>query len=168
MAHHTVKKNSLHPKKHPQKISPAKASEEVREKVHKLNHDHVDNIVHTAGEYSSAATEGMKNGAKNIDALLESSTKASGIYKDMSGQIVKGYNRMFSDSVELSKGIFVCRTSKDMIELQSKATGQLCEDYFDMTNTLCSMLFDSYTEALTSLGERKTVMSNTFKKARAA
>jgi hypothetical protein len=168
MVHQTAKKNSLHPKKHHKKLSPAEAIGEVQEKVHKLSHEHVDNIVHTAGEYSHAATQGMKHGSENIHALLESGTKASGIYKDMSGQIVKGYNRMFSDSVELSKEIFVCRTSKDMIELQSKAAGQLCEDYFDMTNKLCSMLFDSYTEALTSFGEHKTVMSDTFKKARAA
>lgn len=74
--------------------------------------------------------------------------------KNIGGEMMQGCSQMFTESVELSKEIMACRSSKDVIALQTKATQQLLASYFDRTSKLCAMVFDSYTDSLNSLNKR--------------
>jgi hypothetical protein len=77
-------------------------------------------------------------------------------------------NRNFSDMSEISREAFACRTLKDVTELRRRAVQQIGDSYFNATNKLSGVLFDSCSEILEPLNERTAVASKQLRKAMAA
>jgi len=160
--------NNLPPKKHQPIVHAIEAVQKKQEKEHKLEREHINNFIHNPDGVKHAATECMSINSNTVSALMESGNITSRILRDINEEIAESGNRFFSDSIEISREVFGCRTFTDMIALQNKALEQACNSYFDTTNKISSLLFDSCTEALAPIRKRTAIASDKIQKALAA
>jgi phasin family protein len=142
--------------------------QKTQEKIFKAGRDNVEKAMHSADTCNRVAGELAGICSENINACVESGSKAFPILQEVTTEIMESCNRSFSESAEIAREAFSCRTINDMVELQNRAVQQAFDNYFNTTNKLCSMLFDSCTEALEPLHERTSVASEQIRKALAA
>ena len=160
--------NTPSSKKYQHASKPDDTAASAQKKVYEMERENVDNLLRTADGFNRAATEGMDICSGNIGAFVESGDVASRIFQDISNEMMESCNRTLSEVVELSRETFACKTLNDMIELQNRAVQQVCDNYFATTNKLCSMLFDSCTEALAPINKRTAIASEQIRKKMAA
>ena len=131
-------------------IQTAEAVQKAEEKVLKMGRDSVEDMMSAADSFSRASRECADLCCENFSGMVEAGSAATRVIQNVNNEILQSCNQNFSDLAELSSEAFACRTLKDVTEFQSKAVQQLSENYFDMTNKLCSLVSDGCTEALES------------------
>jgi hypothetical protein len=137
--------------------------------AHKKTGDMKDDAFSEATNgFKRATTECMDICSGNLNVYAESGSKVSQIFQNISSEFIESCNRNFSDMAELSQQALACRTLKDVIELRSRSVQQVCNSYFNATNKLSGLLFDSCSEVLDSLNERTAMASKQLRKAMAA
>jgi hypothetical protein len=142
--------------------------QKTQEKVLKMGTESLDRLMRRSEDFNRVGTECATICSENINACIESGNKALPILQNITGELMESCNRSFSELAEISKEASSCRTMKSMIELQNKTVRQVLGNYFDTTNKLCGMLFDSCSEAFEPINERTAVASEQFRKALAA
>jgi hypothetical protein len=146
----------------------AEPAKKIQEKSFEMGRDNVENIMRTADDMGHVAAECREICTGNASAILESGNAASHTFQKISNEIVKSNNRTFLEFAEILKESFACRTLDGILKLQNKAMHQMTDSYFNSTNKLCGLLFDSCNEALEPLSERTAVASKQIRKAMAA
>ncbi len=141
--------------------------QKVEKEAIKMGRDGVESLMRSADGFNHTANECMKICSGNISAIVESGSAASQIFKQVQHEIMESCNRVFSDYAEISKKALACRTLKDLSELQSEAMQQVSDGYFDTTNKLFRVVFNSCTEALEPISERTAAASEQIRKAMA-
>ena len=134
-------------------------AQKAQEKAFEMGRESVENLARSADMATKLATEMVGISRENIDACIEAANITATACKDINAEIVECCNRAFSDSVDLSKEAFNCRTINDIVELQNKAFRQIIDTYFTQTNRLCSMALQCCTDTLEPINERAAAAS---------
>ena len=153
----TKKKASPSPEKVvPLKSKPAKnfvsaSTGEVKKMQHKaleINHENNKQFAQSAdsaGKFLQAMTELTQ---ENAQTYLECNNMAASFARDFSSEALDTINRSFTESAELSKDLFSCRTLSDMFELQSRTVEQSVEGLFKQSSRLSNMCFEYGSQAM--------------------
>lgn len=140
----------------------------AQEKMWDMSRESMENFARGCDMFSKMCMEIMNISRGNIEAVVESCTITANVAKTMSSEISELCNKSFSDSVEMSKEAFSCRTINDVVELQNKAMKQMLDTCFNETNKMCNMAFECTTEALEPINERVSEASEQMCKVMAA
>jgi phasin family protein len=139
-------------------------AQKMQDKVIALSRDGADKIAKSADAVSKAFYESISSSRENIEAVVECSNVAAALAKDVSTEMFEYANKSFSDSVEVSKELFACRTINDMMELQNRVMKSAMDNAFAQTTRLSELFFEYSSEALEPINERVASVSEQFSK----
>lgn len=139
-------------------------AQKAQEKMFSYGREGAENFAKSADAASKAIFESVSMSRDNIETCIECGNMAASLAKDVSAEMFEGANRAFSDSVELSKEFFACRTINDMVELQSRAARNAIDNFFNQSVKLSGMFFEFSSEALEPINERVAQASEQFSK----
>ncbi len=141
---------------------------EPAEKAIEMGRENMENLMRGTDAFNRVAGDLAGVCSDNITACIESGTKVSRIFQNISNEIMESGNRSLSDFAEFSREVLACRTIKDMVALQSKASRQMLDNYFAEAGKLSEMLFENCNEALEPLNEQTAMAFEQIRKAMAA
>lgn len=139
-------------------------AQKAQKKAFEMGREGVENFARSADIFSRMMTEMVSICRDNMEACLEACNTTANVAGTMTSEISECCNRLFSDSIELSKEAFECRTVNDLVELQSKAMRQTLDTCFNETNKLCNMAFECCNDALEPINERVAEASEKLSK----
>jgi len=143
-------------------------AEKAREKAFALSREGAEQLAKSADAVTKALYEGIGMSRDNVETCIECGNMAAALTKDVSTEVFENANKAFSDSIELSKEFFACRTINDMFELQNRITKSAIDNFFNQSVKLSGMVFEYTTEALEPINERVAQATEQFSKVLAA
>lgn len=148
--------------------SSADEAQKAQEKIFAFSQQSADKFAKSADAMTKALYETITASRENVDALVECSNVAAALAKEISSEAFEFANKNFSDSTEISKDFFACRTINDMMELQNRVVRAAMDTAFAQTNRISSLVFEYSSEALEPINERVAKTSEQFGKALSA
>lgn len=146
-------------------VEPAR---KMQEKTLEMGRKNVEQMRGTADGISRVATECRDVCSGNVDTLIEVGATASHNLQNISNEMKDTSNRVIQECTDLMKDAMACRTIDDMVAVQQKAVHQMSNNYFDITNKLYGVFFDSCSEAVGPLSDRSAAASKQIHKAMSA
>lgn len=143
-------------------------AQKAQDKVLKLSRESTEQLVKSADNVSKALQELASLSRDNAETCVECNNLAASLARDLGSETLNSVNRVFSDSVELSKDFLSCRTLNDMIELQTRFFQQSLDGFFNQTSRFSGLLFEYSSEAMEPLNERVATTTEKLQKAMAA
>jgi hypothetical protein len=129
-------------------VEPFREIKEVQEEALNMGLKKAENLVLNTNEAIAEVTE---IGSRNIQAWNGFGGDATGVFRNISSEMMKNYQYSFSNCVEISHEAMGCRTAEDVANLQSKILQRAIEGYFDQSARLSKMLFEGCTKAMEPL-----------------
>jgi hypothetical protein len=164
MAPQTKKRSSRPQTSERAKEAPPKAEKKV---LH-MEHEGVREAMRVAEDVNHATTQCMEACSENLAACVESGTVATRILKDMSTEMIRDINHVYTDYMQFSKDILACRTLKDVVEIQNKLTQERTAQFLERSEKWFNLMFDGCKEAIEPLETQSSVASDQLRKAMAA
>lgn len=140
-------------------------AQKAQEKIFALGKEGADKFAKSADAVTKAMYESIAASRENVDAVVECANVAAALAQEVSSEAFEFANKSFTESVEISKDFFACRTINDMIELQNRVLRNAMDTAFAQTNRISSLVFEYSNEALEPLNERVAHASEQFSKA---
>lgn len=144
--------------------SSAGEAEKVQNKIMELSRGGAEKLAKSADAVTKALYESISTSRDNLEAAMECGNVTAALAKDVGSELVEFANKSFSDSVEISKEMFACRTINDMMELQSRALKSAMDNAFAQTSRLSNLFFEYSAQALEPINERVAQASEQFGK----
>ncbi len=129
-------------------------AQKAQDKILSMSREGAEQLAKSADAVTKAMYDTISTSRDNIEAAVECSNVAAALAKDVSSELMEYANKGFTDSVELSKEFFACRTINDMMELQNRAMKSAMDNAFAQTTRLSSLIFEYSSEALEPINER--------------
>jgi len=148
--------------------SSAEEAQKAQEKAFSIGREGAEHITKSADAVTKALYDAIGLSRDNIESCMECGNMTASLAKDLSSEAFESANKAFSDSIELSKEFFACRTLNDMIELQNRAVKSVMDNFFSESVRLSNKLFEYSREALEPINERVAQATEQFRKALAA
>lgn len=148
--------------------SSAYDAQKAQEQMFAFTRDSSEQLVKSADAMTKAMYEMIGMSRDNIETLIECSNLTAALLKDMSAEVFEANNQAFSDSLELSKDFFSCRTYSDMFDLQNRLVKYAMDTFFNQSLKLSNMVFEYTNEALEPINERVVTTSEKMSKVLAA
>jgi phasin family protein len=139
-------------------------AQKAQEKAYAMGRESAEKMAQSAEVVNKLMSEALAMSRENIEACIECSNMTASLARDMGNEALDASNKAFSDSVEMSKEAFACRTFNDFFELQNRAAQNAIESFFEQASKLSSMFFDYSGEALEPINERMAQASKQFNK----
>lgn len=145
--------------------SSADEAQKAQEKMFAFGRDSAENLAKSADAVSKVMYETVAMSRDNIETCIECGNMGASFVKDISAEWSENASKAFSDSVEMSKDFFACRTINDMVELQNRAARSFIDNFFNQSMKASNMFFEYSTEALEPINERVAQATEQFSKA---
>lgn len=139
-------------------------AQKAQDKILAMSRDGAQQFAKSADAVTKALYETISTSRDNLEAAVECGNVASALAKDVSSELFEYANKGFSDSVEVSKELFACRTINDLMELQSRVLKNAMDSAFAQTTRLSNLVFEYSSEALEPINERVSQASEQFSK----
>lgn len=146
----------------------ADEAQKAQEKAFEFSRESAQQFAKSADAVTKMMYETIAMSRDNLETCVECGNMAASMAKDFSSEAFEYANRAFSDSVELSKDFFACRTINDMFELQNRFMRNTMDNFFNESVKLSGLFFEYTTEALEPINERVAQATEQFSKAMAA
>lgn len=143
-------------------------AQKAQDQLLSFSREGAENLAKSADAVTKALYETISISRDNMEACIECGNVAAALTKDLSSEVFENANRAFSESAELSKEFFACRTLSDMVELNNRLFQQTADNFFSQSTRLSNLVFEYTTEALEPLGERMTRATRQISKTLAA
>lgn len=143
-------------------------AQKTQEQLLSFSREGAQNIAKSADAVSKALYDTIAISRDNIEACIECGNVAAALTKDLSSEVFENANRAFSESAEISKEFFACRTLSDMIELNNRLLQQAADQFFNQSARLSTLVFEYTSEALEPINERVNRMTKQISKSLAA
>lgn len=139
-------------------------AQKAQDKILAMSRDGAEQLAKSADAVTKALYEAISTSRENIEAAVECGNVTAALAKDMSSELFESANKAFTDSVEVSKELFACRTINDMMELQNRVMKKAMDNAFSQSARLSNMLFEYSSEALEPINERVAQASEQLSK----
>ena len=126
----------------------------IKEKALEFSRGGADKISKSADAVGKSLYEVASVSRDGVETLVECGNITSAFARDIGSELFEYANQAFSDNIEISKDIFVCRTINDLVELQSKVIKNSFDSFFTKSNNISNMLFEYSSEVLEPIEER--------------
>ena len=143
-------------------------AQKAQDKIFAIGKESADQFAKSADAVTKAMYDSIAASRENVDALVECGNIAAAMAKEVSSEAFEFANKSFTDSVEISKDFFACRTINDMMELQNRVLRSAMDSAFTQSNRLSSLVFEYAAEAIEPINERVAQASEQFSKHMAA
>jgi len=140
----------------------------AQEKAFAMGREGAEQISKGADAVTKLMFEAISASRDNVETAIECGNMTAALAKDVSAEVLESANQAFSDSLELSKEFFGCRTINDVVELQNRIVRSSVDNFFSKSVKLSGMFFEYTTEALEPINERVAQATEKFSKSLAA
>ena len=142
-----------------------KVTKNVKDKVDALTLDGVKKIAENADRASRLLNESMCIRRNHMEACAEAGAVAAKCTTKLSEIMMNYVNDAMTDSVEISKSFFGCRTASDLFALQNRFRQSSVQRFLDESSRASSILFRMASEASEPFAERLSDVSDGVHKA---
>ena len=129
-------------------------AQKAQDKILSMSREGAEQLAKSADAATKALYEAIGASRENIEVVVECGNVAAALLKDVSSELMEYTNKNFTNTVELSKKAFACRTINDMMELQNRALKTAMDSAFAQTTRLSNLFFEYSSEALEPINER--------------
>lgn len=144
--------------------SGAGEAQKAQEKAFAMGREGAEQLAKSADAVTKLMYEAIGASRDNLETCMECGNMTAALAKDISAEVVESANKVFSESLELSKEFFACRTLNDMVELQNRALRSSVDNFFNQSVKLSGLFFEFSTEALEPINERVAQATEQFSK----
>ncbi len=141
---------------------------QAQEKLAHFGRESAEQFTKSAQGVGRALNEAMDISRENAEAVVEVSTVAVGLSKELGAEVINYLNRNFSQNVELSKQVLACRTLNDLFDLGSRFMKTNLDGFFSESVKLSELMFQASNEVSEPLNDRISESSERLSKALAA
>ena len=139
-------------------------AQKAQDKILSMSRDGAAQFAKSADAVSKALYETIGTSRDNIEAAVECGNVAAALAKDVSTELFEYANKGFTETVEVSKELFSCRTINDLMELQTRVMKSAMDSAFAQSSRLSNLLFEYSAEALEPINERVSQATEQFSK----
>jgi phasin family protein len=139
-------------------------AQKAQDKILSMSRDGAAQFAKSADAVTKALYETIGTSRDNLEAVVECSNVAAALAKDVSAELMEYANKGFTETVEVSKELFSCRTINDLMELQSRVMKSAMDSAFAQSSRLSNLLFEYSAEALEPINERVSQATEQFSK----
>jgi hypothetical protein len=143
-------------------------AQKAQEKVFAMGREGAEHLAKSADTLTKIMHETIAISRDNVEACIECGNMTAALAKDVSNEVMESTNKAVSETMELSKDFFACRTFNDMFELQNKLMKHSIDNFFNQSVKLSGMFFEYANEALEPINERIADASEKFSKVMSA
>jgi len=143
----------------------ADEAQKAQDKVFALSREGAEKLSKGADAVTKVLYESIAVSRDNVETAIECGNLSASLAKDVSTEAFEYANKAFSDTVEISKEAFACRTINDIFELQNRIFRSSIDNFFNESVKLSGMLFEYTQEALEPINERVAQVSDKISKA---
>ena len=129
-------------------------AQKAQEQFYTMGRESAEQFAKSADSAGQTINEVSNICRENIEACIESGNIAASIAKEVSEELAEYASHTASESVELNKALFACRTLNDVVELQNKVVQSSVENTFEQWSRLSSSLFESFNEIAEPINQR--------------
>lgn len=104
---------------------------------------------------SNIASRSLEVGNQALGAYVEAGKQAASALNDVNKAVTESYSRSLADYDELSKKALSCRTTQDVIDLQTTAL-QKMQDNINETARIYSLFIGAFTRSVEPIASRAT------------
>ena len=140
-------------------------AQKAQEKMTEMSQQSAEQFAKSADAAGTAFYDAINSSRETMEACVESGNIAASIAKEVGEELSEYANQTATDSVELSKEFFSCRTLNDVVELQNKVVKSSVETYFEQCSRMSSAMFESFNEIAEPIGQRISESTEQFSKA---
>ena len=105
-------------------------AQKAQDKILSMSRDGAAQFAKSADAVSKALYETIGTSRDNIEAAVECGNVAAALAKDVSTELFEYANKGFTETVEVSKELFSCRTINDLMELQTRVMKSAMDSAF--------------------------------------
>ena len=105
--------------------SGAGEARKVQDKAFEMSRESAEQFAKSADAASKVMYEVVSLSRGNLETCVECSNMAASFARDLSSEIFESANRAVSESMEVSKEFFGCRTINDFVDVQTRIFNQL-------------------------------------------
>ena len=145
--------------------SSAGEAQKAHEKAFAFSREGAENMAKSMESMSHFMSEMVAMSRDNIETCIECGNMAASMAKDISSDAFEGANKAFSDSVEVSREFFACRTFNDMFELQNRIGKNAMDNFFNHSMKFSNKFFEYSSDALEPINERVSQATEQLNKA---
>lgn len=138
------------------RLNASRDATQAGQQVLALGADSVQQLGQHANAAAKVMNESVAIGQEHMEALVEASHIAAEHTNKISDSIIEYANQTISNSVDMSKEFFNCRTASDMFDLQSRIMQTGMERFFDETSRLSDMIFDMASKTSEPISDQMT------------
>lgn len=139
-------------------------AQKAQEKVFAMGREGAEHLAKSADTLTKIMHESIAISRDNMEACMECGNMTAALVKDVSNEVMESTNKAVSETMELSKDFFACRTFNDMFELQNKLMKHSIDNFFNQSVKLSGMFFEYANEALEPINERVAEASEKMSK----
>lgn len=92
---------------------------------------------------NATKAEPFANNNEIFEAAMQSNTQSTEMVKKMGEDMMALTNKNMSETAELSRELFSCRTLSDMFEVQNKMMKNNLDNFFKQSSKMSEMLFQA-------------------------
>lgn len=129
-------------------------AQKAQDKILSMSREGAAQFAKSADAVTKALYETISTSRDNIEAAVECTNVAAALAKDVSSELMEYANKSFTDSVEVSKELFSCRTINDLMDLQNRVMKNAMDKAFAQSSRLSNLFFEYSAEALEPINER--------------
>ncbi len=139
-------------------------AKKAQEKVLDMSREGAEHFVKHADTVTKALHDTIGMSHSTMETCIECGNMTAEFAKDMSSEIFESANKAFSETSELTKELFACRTISDVCELQNKFVKNMTDNFFNQSTKLSEMMFEYTTEVLEPINNHVTQATEQFSK----
>lgn len=139
-------------------------AQKAQDKLLAMTREGAEQFAKSADAVTKALYETISASRENVEAAVEYGNVTAALAKDISSEMFEYANKSFSETVEVSKELFACRTINDMMELQNRILKNTMDSAFAQSTRLSNLLFEYSSEALEPINERVAQATEQFSK----
>ncbi len=144
--------------------SSAGEAKKAQEKAFELSRENAEQFAKSADVATKYMYEAVSLSRGNLEAFAECGNTAASFARDLSSECFESGSRAVSDSMELSKEFFGCRTLNDFFDVQNRMFRQSLDNFFSQSSRISNMAFEYTNEALEPINERVAEATEQFSK----
>ncbi len=145
--------------------SSAGEAKKAQEKAFELSRENAEQFAKSADAATKFMYEAVSMSRGNLETCVECSNMSASFARDLSSECFEASNRAFTDSMEISKEFFGCRTLNDFFDVQNRMFRQSLDTMFNQSSRISNMMFEYTSEVLEPVNERIAQASDQFSKA---
>jgi len=131
----------------------ARETQKMQDQFMQFGREASDQLAQATNSLTQGFNDAAEQSRYGVEAIIESGNVTADMTRNFTNEAFRFANEAFSDSIEISKEIFGCKTINDVYDMQNKMVRSNLDHFFNQTSRMSDMMFQYIADATEPLNQ---------------